>query len=314
MLGNGAGLPRPLPWGQPRGFTLVELLVVIGIIALLIGLLLPAVVKVREASNRVACRNNLKQIGLAAHHFHDSRGHLPPTLWFVPLASSVNDGWSREGSAYGSAFFHLLPYLEQEQLYRGTYCEMPSQPGQITRHYDAQKAADKPLRIYICPSDPTNSAQADQKALGSYGINPIGISLNKAARIPASFGGKGTSNTILYTEHYAKCHRGSAPYDVVAALWTDRNSDYSDGPYVTSTALPQVQPRLGGDVGTPPDWDHFCQAWRAQSAHPGGVNVALGDGSVRFMSATIRPSTWQWAREFPGPGSHFANDPPPSDW
>src|SRR4051812_20009351 len=86
------------------GFTLIELLVVIGIIGLLIGLLLPAVQKVREAANRTKCQNNLHQVGLAAHMCHDTNSKLPPALgWFPGVASG----------AHGPAVFHLLPYLEQ---------------------------------------------------------------------------------------------------------------------------------------------------------------------------------------------------------
>src|SRR5438046_10755611 len=91
-----------------RGFTLIELLVVVAIIAVLIGLLLPAVQKVREAAARIKCANNLKQLGLAAQSYHDANEHLPPGVGYYPTAA---DG------AFGTYFFHLLPHVEQDNLY-----------------------------------------------------------------------------------------------------------------------------------------------------------------------------------------------------
>jgi prepilin-type N-terminal cleavage/methylation domain-containing protein len=98
-----------------NGFTLIELLVVIAIIAVLIGLLLPAVQKIRSAAARTQSINNLKQIGLAVHNFEDTQGYIPPAFgWNAPLAPGYN---YIQGGIFGTGFFYILPYIDQENLY-----------------------------------------------------------------------------------------------------------------------------------------------------------------------------------------------------
>jgi prepilin-type N-terminal cleavage/methylation domain-containing protein len=299
-----------------KGFTLIELLVVIAIIGVLIALLLPAVQKAREAANLVVCRNNLKQIGLAAHSFHDAFGKLPAAgAQYFPYSA---DAPTTAGNAFGTAFFHLLPYLEQNDLYRASYGPDPKYG--VIRYYGAVNSVcdTTPVKVFICPTDWLNTALTDHLGLGSYAANTLafGDDANHddfgGNRIPASFP-KGVSQTILVTEHYAKCRdsRTGPPAflgkDLKNMFWNQK-----DTAQLTDYAMFQMQPVY--DPVTPSmDPLTTCIWKRAQTTHVGGINTCLADGSVRFVSSAIKgypqdQSTWYWALQPDSPAA------PPDDW
>src|SRR5262249_13312357 len=139
----------PTRFTRSAGFSLIELLVVIAIIAILIGLLLPAVQKVRESAARAQCQNNLKQLRLAAANYHDTNDGFPTLQVTWPYTRA--DGFS--GQAYASSFVTLLPYLEQQALYQAIYKDEIS--GDVSPYFQPDSPFATPLSVLHCPSDPS---------------------------------------------------------------------------------------------------------------------------------------------------------------
>src|SRR5438552_1586910 len=145
FLSPGKGVAMVSQRRHRYGFTLIELLVVIAIIAILIGLLVPAVQQVREAAARAQCQNNLKQLGLACHGYHDSNKRFPPGY---TAAAAYSDGATDTAPGWGWAAY-LLPYLEQAPLFRQI---------DFTRPIQGQAAAQAVLPLLLCPSDQVHGA------------------------------------------------------------------------------------------------------------------------------------------------------------
>src|SRR5262245_14279315 len=313
-----------------RGFTLIELLVVIAIIAILIGLLLPAVQKVREAANRIKCDNNLKQVGLAAHQYHSDHQHLPPVVGYYPPA----------GGTFGTYFFHLLPYVEQGDLFRSALgvVTFPAPAGPTAVYYQGNNNVySRPVKTFLCPSDPSVGADgvvtinAFPFGASSYAPNALVISEKPGpgpqGRTPFAAITDGTSNTILLAEKYARCSNTfMAPaFREGGAAWA-----YGAPPIFTWLQPPMTPSRNGfgavfavrvfAAMGAPDaigEGSRFlvqptpflgnCDPTRASTAHASGIQVGLADGSVRTLAPTMSGGTW-WAAVTPADGDLLGSD------
>jgi len=289
-----------------RGFTLIELLVVIAIIAILIGLLLPAVQKVREAAARMQCANNLKQLSLAVTNCADTNAQqIPPSIGLYP--ATVDTWVGAEGNGDGGIYLFLLPYIEQGNLYKASYAKPEPNDrngGLGTYSQWTSPIQNSRVKTLICPSDFTQNSGEGGRA--SYGANGQvfrhnykwgGVGL---ATFPASIG-DGTSNTIFFTEKLAHCNSGTY-YDNYWPDWGPiiNSSDNPGGGGITGPAS-IFQPKPSGNPAN-------CDGYRASSPHTNGINAALGDGSVRFISTGVSPNTW-WGAMTPAGG-----EVPGSNW
>jgi len=254
-----------------RGFTLIELLVVIAIIAILIALLLPAVQQAREAARRSTCKNNLKQMGLALHNYHDIYGMFPIGCQDYGVANYEMWGWGAS----------ILPQLDQAPLFQSLQVNNLTM-SQVLTNSSLYPYLQTPLPVFICPSDPSrDNLMSGGQMNGGTGRHMNGVSgIGTAFRVGKSNYPyrlrditDGPSNTFLLGERTTYC---------AAAAWCGNRNPSGGGPQGADYTLGRVSVPLNIQNNN----SHWCTEGFS-SQHVGGGHFLMGDGAVRFISENI---------------------------
>jgi hypothetical protein len=250
--------------------TLIQLLIILGILLFLLAFLIPAVFRVREAATRTESINNLKQIVIAIHSSNDANKRMPPIVGEYPAKSNVR----------GTFHFHILPYLEQEPLYR-----------QAEGNVSKNGTYSKPVPLFVNSQDrtaPPGNLHDGWLATTSYAANWL-VFRQEPRRLVGDIT-DGTSNTIAMTERYQVCNGQPCAWGYAGLYyWTPMFAYYSKAWFQLAPEPEQCQPGL------------------AQATNRSGIQAALADGSVRIVADHVSPQTWAYACD-PNDGNPLGAD------
>jgi uncharacterized protein DUF1559 len=288
-------------------------------VGILIGLLVPAIQKAREAARRAQCMNHLKQITLACHAVHDNHERFPPAFGFFPHANLYSGT-----TGLGGIFFHLLPYVEQQSLYESSLHQHPTVPKAKYYFYTHDATHKTVIPLYNCPSDPSLTGDLDPKtnyAPSSYAANYLvfGVVDINYKTVKAAGKGRlvnirdGTSNTILFGEKYGvafltaqaspagQAYQGGCHWAYFQADCNNSLLGYYHPPLakgIAGTDPNSVGPK---DAKDPRDGRFQVQTDPEGGTNPclpatghSALNVGMTDGSVRSLAAGIGRQQW-WA-------------------
>lgn len=317
------------PWNR-SGFTLIEALVVLGIIIIVLGLTLPAVQSAREAARRASCQSNLHQIGLAIHGYHDAYGCFPIGYAFKDF------GPSYRYLGFYSMHARVLPFLEQSTMYNAINFSLGTAPKPVSLYEAAGNAANLTVRetrvaTFLCPSDGGPFSATGTNYRGNVGVGPLNVTsiefpdsnnglfpdfvVVRAAYVP-----DGLSHTAAFSERLRGSARDGFP---------EPERDFWPSLGYVATADDQLKncqvmarPDMPGTFGGAGQWWYWTGRERtlythtqtpngrvpdcldmnvqtglgmatARSMHPGGVNVLMGDGACRWVSSSISQAVWR---------------------
>jgi type II secretory pathway pseudopilin PulG len=254
------------------GFTMIELLVIFGILAFVLGMLFPAIRQVQRAASRTQSINNLRQLGIAIHNMHDAYNKFPPVVGSFPV----------KNEKAGTLFFHMLPFIEQQNIYQKA-------DGDVTKNATYGVVIPTYLN-HKDTSAPQNNRYKGWLATTSYAANWMIFGHTDGGTASYRTIRDGTSNTLAFAERYQMCHGNPCAWGYSSLhTWAPMFGYYSKGKFQNAPKQEECNPAL------------------PQAIDPAGIQVALMDGSAHLINERISSETW-WNATDPADGNPLGPD------